>query len=190
MKTLIVTAHPSSKGFTHQIAEAYKKGKESKGHSVEILDLYKTDLKQDYLRFEDIREDLAKPDPVRDAMRAKITEADDIVFVHPMWWVSMPAIMKNFIDVNFGARFAYRYINGRPVGLLKGKTASVFITCDGSIWIYRILGMPFKIIWKYPVLKLCGFKVNAFKVFDKKLFRTEAEQQKFLAKVEKIGANC
>lgn len=188
MKTLIVTAHPSSKGFTHQIAEAYKKGRESKGHTVEILDLYKTDLKQDFLKFEDIREDLAKPDSVRDQMRAKITEADDIVFCHPLWWVGMPAILKNYIDVNFGARFAYRYVNGRPVGLLKGKTSSVFITCDGSLWMYRIMSMPFKVIWKYPILLLCGFKVRSFEVFDKKLFRTESEQKSFLEKVEKLGA--
>ncbi len=187
MKTLIVTAHPSSKGFTHQIAEAYKKGKEAKGDTVEILDLYKTDLKQDFLRFEDIRADLSKPDSVREQIQQKITSADNIVFVHPMWWVNPPAIMKNFIDVNFSAHFAFKYVNGKPVGLLKGKTASVFITCDGSLWIYRLLAMPFKTIWKYPVLMLCGLKVETFKVFDKKFSRTEEEKQKFLACVEKIA---
>jgi putative NADPH-quinone reductase len=158
MKTLIITAHPSSKGFTHQIAEAYKKGCEVKARasvengpkftasidggsptdtteqststtsesSVEILDLYKTDIKQDFLRYEE-RSDMAKPDSAREAMQAKIASADDIVFVHPMWWVSPPAILKNFIDVNFAAHFAFRYINGKPVGLLKGKTTSVVI---------------------------------------------------------------
>lgn len=187
MRTLIVTAHPSSKGFTHQIAEAYKKGKESKGDAVEILDLYKTGLKQDFLRFEDIRADLAKPDPVREAIQAKITAADNIVFVHPLWWVNPPAIMKNFIDVNFSAHYAFKYVNGKPVGLLKGKTASVFITCDGSLWMYLLMAMPFMTIWKYPILMLCGLKVQAFKVFDKKLFRTEAEKDKFLKKVERIA---
>lgn len=187
MHTLIVTAHPSSKGFTHRIADAYKKGKEAKGDTVEILDLYKTDLQQGYLNFENIREDLSKPDPVRTAIQEKITKANNIVFIHPLWWLGTPAIMKNFIDVNFSAHFAFKYVAGKPVGLLKGKTAAVFITCDGSKWVYRLLAMPFKIIWKYPILMLCGLSVKAFEVFDKKLFRSEAEQTAFLEKVQKIA---
>ena len=43
---LIITAHPSSKGFTHKIAESFKTGAEASGKTVEILDLYKTDLQK------------------------------------------------------------------------------------------------------------------------------------------------
>ncbi|MCF7865614.1 MAG: NAD(P)H-dependent oxidoreductase [Candidatus Pacebacteria bacterium] len=194
MNTLIVTAHPSSKGFTHQIAEAYKKGREAKAlalgiadtSSVEILDLYKTDIKQDFLRYEE-KADMGNPDPAREAMQAKITAADNIVIVHPMWWVSPPAIMKNFIDVNFAAHFAFRYINGKPVGLLTGKTAAVFITCDGPRWLYWLIAMPFRTIWIHGILQYCGLKVKAFKLFDRKMFRTEDEKTAFLQKVEKIA---
>lgn len=186
MKVLIVTAHPSSKGFTHQIADSYKKGLETAGHEVEILDLYKTDLKQDFLRYEE-KSDMAKPDATREAIQAKIAAAGHISFVHPMWWVSMPAIMKNFIDVNIAAHFAFKYVNGSPVGLLKGKTTSVFITCDGSRFIYWVIAKPFWTIWKFGILNLCGLKITAFKLFDRKLFRTEEEKGAFLQKVEKIG---
>jgi NAD(P)H dehydrogenase (quinone) len=198
MKTLIITAHPSSKGFTHQIAESYKKGREAKAaalgsaaaaeSSVEILDLYKTDIKQDFLRYEE-KADMAKPDAAREAMQSKIVAADNIVFIHPMWWVSPPAIMKNFIDVNFASHFAYRYINGRPVGLLTGKTAAVFITCDGPRWLYWLIAMPFRTIWIHAILQYCGIKVKAFKLFDRKMFKTEEQQKAFLAKVEKIARN-
>lgn len=194
MNTLIVTAHPSSKGFTHQIAEAYKKGREAKAEklgvaaesSVEILDLYKTDIKQDFLRYEE-KSDMAMPDPAREAMQAKITAADNIVLIHTMWWVSPPAIMKNFIDVNFAARYAFRYVNGSPVGLLRGKTAAVFIACDGPRWLYWLIAMPFRTIWIHGIIQLCGIKVKAFKLFDRKMFRTEAEQKAFLIKVENIA---
>jgi NAD(P)H dehydrogenase (quinone) len=130
---------------------------------------------------------MGNPDPIRDAMHAKITEADNIVFVHPMWWVSMPAIMKNFIDVNISARFAFKYVNGNPVGLLKGKTACVFITADGVLWKYMLIAMPFYTIWRFGVLELCGLKVKAFRVFYKKFARTEADQARFLEKVRKIA---
>lgn len=183
-KTLIVTAHPSSKGFTHQIAAAYKKGREAKGYQVEILDLYKTDLKQDYLTFEE-KSDMSIVDDTKKAIQAKITESDDIVFVHPLWWVGTPAILKNFIDQNLSSRFAFRYIDGKPVGLLTGKTSSVFITCDGPLWLYVLIALPFMVIWRFAILQYCGLRVNTISVFDRKMFRSEAEQQKFLKKVEK-----
>ncbi|HEY1037221.1 MAG TPA: NAD(P)H-dependent oxidoreductase [Candidatus Paceibacterota bacterium] len=185
-KTLIVTAHPSSKGFTHRIAEAYKKGKESKGDSVEILDLYKTDLKQDFLRYEE-RADMGNPDPVRDAMHEKITAADNLVLIHPLWWIGAPAILKNWVDVNISARYAFHYEKGRPVGHMKGKTASVFITCDGAFWLYGLIAFPFITIWRFGILGLCGFKVQNIKVLFQKFKATEAKQDAFLRKVESLA---
>jgi NAD(P)H dehydrogenase (quinone) len=34
-------------------------------------------------------------------MHEKISNADEIVLVAPIWWGQIPAIMKNFIDTNF-----------------------------------------------------------------------------------------
>jgi NAD(P)H dehydrogenase (quinone) len=185
MKSLLITAHPSPLGFTHKIAEAYKLGAESVGVSVEILDLYKEPVRQEYLSFE--KKD--GPDFLRDSYQKKIKEADDIVFIHPMWWGAMPAILKNFIDCNFSSHFAFKYVNGRPVGLLKGKTASVYITCNGSMWLYRLLGVPFKIIWGVITLRVCGLKVRKIQIFDKKFKRNEAELNNFLEKVKRDGKN-
>jgi putative NADPH-quinone reductase len=52
MKKLIITANPSSEGFSHKIADKLKELSLAKNDEVEILDLYKTNLKQDYLRYE------------------------------------------------------------------------------------------------------------------------------------------
>ncbi len=186
MRSLIITAHPSSKGFSHRIADAYKKGREENGHEVEVLDLYKPENYQDYLRYEE-RSDMAKPDAKREAMQAKIAAADDLVFIHPMWWVSMPAVMKNFLDVNFAAHFAFKYVNGRPVGLLKGKTGSVFITCDSPWYIYMLIAMPFESIWRLAIIRFCGLKGKAFKVFYSRLFTTPKRDQAFLDMVYKIA---
>ncbi|MEI6042734.1 MAG: NAD(P)H-dependent oxidoreductase [bacterium] len=187
MKTLIITAHPSSKGFTHRIAEAYKAGAESVGVTVEILDLYKESPRQDFFSFENIRD--VRVDLIRDSYQAKITESDNIVFIHPLWWGAMPAILKNFIDINISAGFAFRYIKGRPVGLLKGKTANVYITCDGSKWLYRFLGMPFRTTWSVITLFVCGLKVRKIKLLDKKFKKTEDQLVKFLEGVKRDGAS-
>ncbi len=113
MNTLIITAHPSSKSLTRNIAETYKDHSEQEGRQVEILDLYTTELKQDFLRFESPK-DFGK-DETTLKMQQKIDWAEEIVFVFPVWWADSPAILKNWIDCNFTSGFAYKYINGRPV---------------------------------------------------------------------------
>lgn len=181
---LIITAHPSSKGFTHAIAASFKKGAEEAGKTVEILDLYKTDLQMGYMSFEE-KTDMALPNPVREKLQAKITAAHEIVFIHPLWWMGMPAIMKNFVDSVVSAHFAFYYKNGWPVGMLKGKKGHVFITCDGRMWLYWLLAMPFRIIWNIGILRFCGISPKTFKVFSEKYKRTEEEQKAFLHMVEK-----
>ncbi len=170
MKTLIVTAHPSSQGFTHAIAGVIKEEREKKSGEVEILDLYKTEHKQDFLRFENIKE-LPK-DPVRDAIQAKISGSDEIIFIHPVWWISMPAIMKNFLDQNLTSHFAYQYINGKRHGLLRGKTTRVYVTCDMPLWLYALLGFPFVPTWVVGVLIYCGLEVKNFSIFRMMNHRT------------------
>lgn len=121
MHKLIITAHPSTKGFTHTLANNLRELSIARGDTVEILDLYKTELKQDFLHFEDIRtyQEEAKNDPTTLVLQKKIQEADELVFIFPVWWGDMPAIMKNFWDSNFLTGFAFKYENGKSVGLLR-----------------------------------------------------------------------
>lgn len=182
-KTLIITAHPSSTGFTHAIAQVVKEKKEEICREVEILDLYNTDLNQDYLRFENIQN--LNPDPFRSIIQEKIMEASEIIFIHPLWWLAQPAIMKNFIDQNFTSRFAYKYIKGKRVGLLKGKTTRVYVTCDAPIWVYVLLGFPFVTMWVAGILIFCGFTVEGFSITRMRSLKTETQRSKKLAEIKK-----
>lgn len=185
MKILIVTAHPSKFGFTHKIAETYKNERISCGDRVEILDLYAKENRQDFLVFEEIKN--MPEDPTVIEMQGKITQADEMVFIFPLWWYGEPAIMKNFWDKNFTARYAYRYIEGKPVGLLTGKTARVFFTSDGP-WYYQwLLLQPVRNIWWLTRLRFCGIKLKSFTVFGSMRTRSEANRKKLLARVTKIA---
>lgn len=184
MKTLIITAHPHSKGMTHEIARSYKEGKESIGNTVEILDLYKTDLQQPYLTFSDTPPGFMA-DPNRPLIQAKMAESDEMVFVFPLWWVSAPAIMKNFLDNNLTSHFAYAMAHGKPQGLLKPRKARLYITCDGLFWMYFLIGFPFLTIWLFGILNYCGLRVMSVNVFYRKFKSTPEDQQKFFAKVKK-----
>jgi NAD(P)H dehydrogenase (quinone) len=180
MNTLIITAHPSPAGFTHQIATAYQEKSVELGRNVEILDLYKSP-RQDFFSFEPL-------DPaaleIQKMYQEKVRWADEVVFVHPMWWGLMPAIMKNWIDVNFTGGFSHTYKDGRSVGLLKGKKAKVFMTSDAPSIIYALLGKPYSTIWNLIILRFVGIKVDCVKLFGNKRKQTEAQNLAFLDKVK------
>jgi putative NADPH-quinone reductase len=184
-RILIITAHPSTKGHTHEIAQVYKEESEKKGHTVEVLDLYSVGNELPFLRFEDIKSYEMHPNVVR--FQQTITNSNEIVFVHPLWWGGAPAIMKNFLDQVFCAGFAFAYPKGKQTGLLKGRTAKVFLTCGGPMWLYRVFVIPpFKAIWKYITLEFCGLKLTDFIVSDKMSMHMKPERyNKFLEKVRK-----
>mgnify|MGYP001614053337 CR=1 FL=1 len=79
-KVLIITAHPSSHGFTHRIADAFAQGARESGKDVEIIDLYKTNLRQDFYAYEE-KSDMMKADPVKNAIQQKIQEANPHEFL-------------------------------------------------------------------------------------------------------------
>ena len=134
MKKLIIIAQPSSKWFTHRILKTYRNTSEGYWDKVQVIDLYKKRNYQPYLEFEDMK--VLWEDPNREKMQKKIKWADELVFIFPVWWGNMPAIMKNFIDTNFAAWFAYKFQKGTPIPkkLLKWKTAKVYATCD---WYFK-----------------------------------------------------
>lgn len=186
MKTLIITAHPSSKGFTHAIANVLKEEREAKGGEVEILDLYKTDLKQEYLKFEEPRE-MKLPDPVRDAIQAKMAWAEEYIIVHPLWWLTMPAIMKNFLDHNISSPFSFHYENGQKHAGLKGKRARLYITCDGSFFLYVMLGLPFIVNWVIGIFTFCGIRCDYFKVI--RMLKLKTDEPARVRMLESIRKN-
>jgi NAD(P)H dehydrogenase (quinone) len=185
MNILIITAHPSSKGFSHRIANSYADKAIELGYSIETVDLYKSP-RQDFLTFEDKHDDRADQIKIRSEYQAKITWADELVFVHPMWWGSMPAIMKNWIDVNFSGGFSHSYKDGKPFGLLQGKQAKVFITSDAPAFLYWFLAKPYAITWSIIILRFVGIKTKCVKLYGNKRKRTEEENTIFLQKVQKL----
>ncbi len=195
MHTLIITAHPSSQGFTHKIAAAYEKGSRSGGATVEILDLYKTPYKQDFYAFENIREPQTGNEH-RKTLQDMIQKADRLVFVHPLWWGGMPAILKNFIDHNITGGFAFKYgprkfvpeaLNVLPKGLLKGKRASVFITCDAYVLLYATMLLPFLSIWYFFILFYCGMWRVSFRVYGRMRWKKSEKRDAILKNVEALA---
>jgi len=133
MKVLIVYAHPNPKSFNHAILESFTEGLTNAGHTYEIVDLYAINFNPilsgaDFAMLMEGKtpEDIA-------VQQGKVSQADAIVFIHPVWWVAAPAILKGWIDRVFSMGFAYSSDGeGPPVGLLKHKKALTINTLGAT----------------------------------------------------------
>ena len=121
-------------------------------------------------------------------MKAMISRADELVFVHPVWWGAPPAILKNWIDHIFEAGFAFRYSQGGKVEkLLTEKTAKVFTTCGAPGFIYHLIFFPLKTFWKTALLGFCGIKLTDFVVLGNMDKGTSKEKRvRFEGFLEKV----
>lgn len=147
-----------------------------------MLDLYKTDLKQDFLAYENVKE-MGK-DVVTKKMQEKILSADELIFVFPIWWGDAPAIMKNWIDCNFGAGFAFKYENGKSIGLLTGKTARIITTSGAPSFFYKIL-LHIQLLWNMNRIGFCGIKQKSFTVFGD-MDSSKSDKSVYLKQLEKL----
>ena len=90
--------------------------------------------------------------------------------------------MKNWIDCNFTTGFAYKYIDGKPTGLLSGKTARIFATSGAPSFVYSLFPVSYRLLWGMLRLKFCGIKTTSIKVFGKMQAMSEEEKKIMLDK--------
>lgn len=141
MNHLVVFAHPNPKSFGKGILDTVVKASEEKGAAVKVRDLYELGFDpilkpSDFVAFKEgkVPEDIAAEQEI-------IRWADVITFIYPVWWTSLPAILKGYVDRVFSYGFAYEYIDGAPNGLLKGKKALLFSTTGTPDELYAANGM-------------------------------------------------
>lgn len=186
-KIAIINGHPNKESFNFGIAAAYKDGAIESGAEIReiiIADLnFNPNLQFGYQKRMELEPDLVKAWEI-------IIWADHLVWVHPVWWGGLPALMKGFIDRLFLPGFAYKY-RGNSVWwdkLLKGKTAHILTTIDQPGWYYHLFfGRPSVNQLKISTLEFCGIK--PVKVTYLGIIRTSNEEQrrKWLIKVKALG---
>jgi NAD(P)H dehydrogenase (quinone) len=111
VKVHIVYAHPSGESFTHAILEAFTRGLAEAGHEFTVSDLYAMDFQpllslDEYRRESSYRADLPVPADVA-AEHVKLNAADVWVFIYPVWWTDVPAILKGWFDRVWTVGHAY-----------------------------------------------------------------------------------
>ena len=135
----IIQGHPDASGgrYCHALAAAYEGGALSAGHEVRTIDVATLDF--EILRSKNDYERGAPPASIRAAQEA-IAWAAHVVFVFPLWAGMPPALLKAFIEQAFRPGFAFTSgATGRPLRLLKGRTARIVVTMGMPAFAYRWL---------------------------------------------------
>ncbi|MBR3189542.1 NAD(P)H-dependent oxidoreductase [Bosea sp. (in: a-proteobacteria)] len=108
MHALVVVAHPDPNSLSHAVAQALAEGVSGAGHTVEIADLAKEGFDPRF-SLNDLavhRREIAQPADIA-FEQARVDRADALVLVYPIYWWSMPALMKGWIDRVFANGWAY-----------------------------------------------------------------------------------
>ena len=159
---LIVHAHPEPTSLTRQLVDTTKASLVSAGHNMLESDLYEMQWKAVF----DAADFPVRTNPARLSFidesghafstgtqtedvaleQSKLRKADAVIFLFPLWWFGLPAILKGWIDRVFAYGFAYgykgagnRYRYGE--GGLAGKRALLVVTVGAPASHYRDRGI-------------------------------------------------
>ena len=186
-KILIINGHPDSESFNFGLSKAYKKGANNSGAEVKNINIrdlkFNPNLEFGYRKRTELEPDLL------DAQE-KLKWAEHIVWVYPVWWSSVPAIMKGFLDRVLLPGFAF---SKREKSLfcdkcLTGKTARIICTIDQPPWYYRwVYKSPSHFAMKKGTLNFIGIKRVKITAIGPIRLSTEPFRTKWLKKVEQLG---
>ncbi|MCV3768150.1 NAD(P)H-dependent oxidoreductase [Rhizobium sp. TRM95796] len=134
MHSLLVIAHPEAGSYTNAVAEQVIAGlKEDPQNTVEIANLTVEGFDPRYTGadYRAFRDGTAPPADVV-AEQARIDRADLLILIFPVYWWSMPAILKGWIDRVFTNGWAYIDASGQETTRLLGRLAIQTVAIGGA----------------------------------------------------------
>jgi len=150
MPALVIDGHPDARSLTASLAQRY-----ADGHGdARVLALRDLDF-DPHLRFGYRERMTLEPDLV-DAKQA-LHDADTIVVATPLWWGSVPAVLKGFFDRALLPQQEYRYAKlGLPEGLLPARRGRLLLLADTPWFAVPFTGLPAQTQVARNTLRLCG----------------------------------
>ena len=163
----ILFVHSSARGassISHELADHFKGAVVEKGHSIAELDLGATPLPLlDEVALGAFFSAPAQHTPeqadvfeISESLIEALFAADTLVISAGMYNFTVPATLKAYIDLIARAGRTFRYTEGGPEGLLKGKKAVLILTSGGIYSNGPAVGMDFLAPYLKTVLGFIG----------------------------------
>ena len=183
-KILVILGHPDSESFNQAMFSNYVNNLERTKVEVKTIEIgalnFDPNLKFGYRKRTELEPDLIES-------QKKIKWADHLVFIFPLWWGSMPAIMKGFFDRVFLPGFAFKKREDSVWWdrFLGGKSARIIVTMDQPPWFFRLrYHRPAYHALKQMTLQFVGVKRVRYQAMGIIRNSSSEQRQKWLKRME------
>lgn len=196
---LIVYAHQEPTSLNGSLKRVAVEELSKQGCTVTVSDLYAMDFEPRATR-KDITGAVSNPEVFSYAVEVyeaykqrslssdiieeqkKVQEADLVIFQFPLYWFSVPAILKGWMDRVLCQGFAFDFPGIYDSGLLKGKLALLSLTTGSTAEMYSKAGVSgdFRyFLWplQHGTLHFCGFQVLSPQISFAPEYASEAERK-------------
>lgn len=186
-KVLVVNGHPYDKSYVSALFKTFVDNIDTNKFSVKTLELSK-------MKFDPVLRygysERMEADKDIELSQELLGWADHVVFFYPVWWASMPALLKGWLDRVLTPGFAYNVKGLKTIKHLKGRTAQLFLTSDGPAWYERLIpNSPIRLMRRY-ILGFCGIKVLKSDILGLMAHANrELARKKFMDKVARAAVN-
>jgi putative NADPH-quinone reductase len=195
MKVVIVFNHPYDGSFCNAILGAVTKGLQKANHEIDLIYLDKDNFNPimtsaDLKAFRD-----KKPvDPKVMEYGTRIKTAEHLIFIFPIWWELMPALMKGFVDKVIFPGVAYDYKDASNTTMkplwtnLKGVT--MMTTMNTPNWLYwALFGNAIKKAMLLGTFWKMGYKNRKWMSFNQVKMVSQEKRTKWLLDIETNFSN-
>jgi NAD(P)H dehydrogenase (quinone) len=192
MKTTIVLAHPWHGSFNKAILDVVEKEMKNKNKDTVLIDLNKDQFNpvmQEaelalFSKGQYLDEQVKKYQTI-------LTDSDELIFIFPVWWYNLPAILKGFLDKVILKSFAYQEAKAGIKGLLTQiKQATVITTSQAPTWYLKyVMGNPIKNAFIKGTLHGIGIKNVKWFHHGNATSGTDKARNSFLIKIENYFRN-
>ncbi|MDF0732102.1 NAD(P)H-dependent oxidoreductase [Pseudomonas entomophila] len=163
MHALIVVGHHDSTSLTHALAHQVASGLASAGHTSEIADLAAEGFDPRFsLADHAVHRRLAAPPADVLAEQARLQRADAVVLVYPIYWWSLPALLKGWVERVFSNGWAFDYYDdGRLIKKLQGMRVQLVgvAGADAGTFERHGYGAAMRVQIEHGIFDYCGAQV-------------------------------
>lgn len=183
----VILGHPDSDSYCGTLAATYAQAAEDAGHSVKLFKLgevaFDATLHHGYNKRQELEPGLKE---IQDA----ITWAQHLVFIYPIWWGSMPSLLKGLFDRVLLPGYAFKYRDNSQLWdkLLVGRSAHAIVTMDTPPWYYWLVyKMPGHNQIKKTILEFCGIKPVKITSLGPVRYASPEQREKWLQQVKRYA---
>lgn len=148
MKIVVLLGSPNRQGSSHLLAECFRQGAQEAGHTVEIIDVAHADIHPCTGCIHCGYEGPCSQKDDMQGIRAKILDADMMVFATPLYYYGMSAQLKTLIDrfCAFNSSLHSKHM----------KSALLTVAWNSDDWTFDALEAHYKTLVRYLNLQDMG----------------------------------